>query len=167
MTQVKTLAKDQKEFTANGVKYLISDKLTPERWKEYEKLVPRLTFGLSFQDVYNQLHKAYGYLNKPNPEPVNAGVVIHNIMNGIRGIEDEKRIHPAMMMAALVILRENEDPRTYDQALMLEKVADWQKEGYDMMSFFALSLSSIQGFRETLIEYTRTHLTQTSQEEKK
>ncbi len=153
---IKTIEKGAKEFTANGRKYIIMDKISPERYKEYEKLVPALTFGLSFQEIYSQLHKLFGLLNKQ--EFANAAIVCHNVMSGIKNIDDTKRIHPALMMAALVIVREDEDARSYDETLMKDKIIDWQEEGMDMMGFFALSLSSIQGFRETLIKYTQESL---------
>lgn len=153
---IKSIDLNQKEFTANGRKYIILDKITPERYKEYEKLVPELTFGLGFAQIYANLQKIWEYLNKM--EFGNASVVCHNTMKGIKNIDDSKRIHPALMMAALVIVREDEDCKVYDKQLMLEKINDWQSEGLDMLSFFALSLNSIQGFREALIDYTNKNL---------
>lgn len=156
--EIKSVDTTSKNFTAAGRNYTILEKITPERYKEYEKLVPKLTFGLSFQEIYSQLHKLFGLLNKQ--EFANAAIVCHNVMKGIKDVDDEKRIHPALMMAALVIVRDDEDPRSYNEALMLDKINDWQKEGIDMMSFFALSLNTIEGFRETLIKYTKENLTQ-------
>ena len=150
---LKTLDKNTKEFTANGQKYIISDKISVDRFKQYEKLVPQLTFGLGFEQIYINLKSAYEALNKQNF--ANAAVVIHNIMNGIKSVDDSKRAHPALLMASLVINRESEDLRVYDETIALEKIKDWQEEGLDMMGFFDLSLSSIQGFRETLIKYTQ------------
>ena len=164
MTELKTITKDTKEFNANGNKYIVLDKISTIRYKEYEKLLPKLTFGLTFQEIFNSLNKAFTYLNKPQPEPANAAIIIHNTMNGIKSIDDSNRIHPALMMAALVIVRENEDVKVYDEKLMIDKISDWQKEGIDMMSFFALSLSSIQGFRETLIKYTQENLSEIKKE---
>ena len=162
MSEVKKLEPGVKEFTANGVAYTIVDRISPERYKEYEKLVPHLTFGLSFQEVYNGLHKVFTLLGKQ--DFANSAVLCHNLMSGIKNIDDEKRVHPALMMAALVINKKGEDERGYSEAVMLEKIADWQAEGIDMMSFFALSLSSIQGFRETLIKYTKENLTEIERE---
>lgn len=156
MNQIKTIDGSTKEFVANGQRYFVQKSITPLRYKEYEKLVPKLTFGLSFQEVYQQLHRLWNMLDKQ--QFANAAVVCHNLLNGIKDIDDEKRVHPAMMMAALFICRENEDPAKYDEQLMLEKIADWQVEGYDFWSFFALSVNSIRGFRETLLRYTQQNL---------
>src|SRR3989304_512402 len=154
--EVKSIEKTQKEFMANGHKYFLVDKIPVSRFKEYEKLVPRLTFGIGFDEIFSSLKKAYSSLNTPQPKPLDAGIIIHNLMNGIADVNNSKRVHPALMMAALVINREGEDATKYDEQTMLDKVNDWTVEGLDMMSFFDLSLTSIHGFRETLVKYTQT-----------
>jgi hypothetical protein len=150
--EVKTIDPTKREFTANGNKYFITEKISILRYKQYEKLVPVLTFGLSFSTIYSNLGKAFALLNKPNPEPLNAGIILHNIMKGIKDADDPSRLNPSLMMCALVILREGEDPTKFDESLMREKINDWTEEGLDMMGFIALSRSCIQGFNETLIE---------------
>lgn len=142
-------------FKANGRDYVISEKISIARFKEYEKLVPQLAMGTGFDEMFASLKKAYGYLNTPSPKPLDAGIIIHNLMNGIKDINDNKRVHPALKMAALVINRADEDHTKYDEALMNDKINDWQVEGLDMLSFFEMSLNSIQGFKEALVKYTQ------------
>lgn len=144
----------EKYFMANGNKYIIASKISIARFKEYEKLVPQLTMGLGFDEMYASLRKAYSFLNSSQPKPLDAGIIIHNLLNGIKDINDNKRIHPSLKMAALVINREGENPAHYDEALMQEKINDWQVEGLDMLSFFEMSLNSIQGLKEQLIKFT-------------
>lgn len=153
MKDIKSIPAGVREFQANGKRYIIMDKITVLRYKEYEKLVPRLTFGLDFNEMYKNLEKMYAALNKQ--QFANSAVICHNMMNGISNVNDPNRVHPAMMMAALVINREDENPGSYDETLMMDKINDWTVEGFDMMSFFELSLNSIQGFRETLVKYTQ------------
>lgn len=153
--EVKSIEKGKKEFVANGHKYIVMDKISIARFKEYEKLVPQLTMGIGFSEMFTSLGKAFALLNSPAPKPLDAGIIIHNLMEGIKGAGSENRAHPGLMMAALVINREGEDATKYDKNLMLEKIADWQAEGFDMLDFFELSLTSIQGFKETLVKYTQ------------
>jgi hypothetical protein len=141
------------------------DRITPERWKEYEKLVPVLTFGLSFDQMFQNLTKLWEHLNKQKFG--DASVICHNMMKGIADANDPKRVHPSLMMAALVINREGEDVRVYDEQLMREKIADWTAEGLNMLGFIALSQASIHGFKETLIKYTQENLTILESELKK
>lgn len=160
--EIKTLDSNVKTFEANGNKYFISDKISIERFTQYEKLVPRLTYGLEFSQIFANLKLAYENINKSNF--ANSAVIIHNIMNGITNIEDSNRVHPALLMASLVINREGEDTRFYDETIALDKIKDWQTEGLDMLGFFNLSLSSIQGFSETLLKYTQSQLKEISAE---
>lgn len=153
MTEIKSI-KGKKEFEANGHRYTIMDKLSVERWIAYEKLQPQVTFGATFNEMYSNLLKAFSLLNQPKPEPVNAGIILHNLMNCIQKVQDEKRIHPALQMAALFIVREDEDLARYDAKLDTDKINDWQQEGLNMLDFFQLALSSIQGFKETLLRST-------------
>lgn len=162
MNQLKTISIQTKEFMANGRKYVVSPSVTPLRFKEYEKLVPAFSFGLSWQNVYSQVLKAFELLNKQ--QFANAAVVMHNIANGIKTIDDPNRIHPALEMCALVINREDEDLRTYNRDLMLEKIADWQAEGYDMQGFFHFALNTIQGLKEELIKFTSESLQEIQKE---
>lgn len=154
--QVQSIPKETKRFKANGNDYYVSDKISAARFKEYEKLVPRLTFGIGFDEMHKTLTQAFNYLNAG--KPANAAILIHNVLNGIVDHNNPKRTHPAMMMAALVINRDGEDETKYDESVMLDKVRDWTEEGFDMLDFFELSLNSIQGFRETLLKYTQERL---------
>lgn len=140
-----------KEFMANGHKYIISDKITIRRFAEYQKLMPRLTYGLGFDEIFKNLKTAYANLNKQNF--ADAAIIIHNVMNGISNVEESSRIHPALKMAALFINRENEDIKDYNEELIKEKIEDWAKEGFNMSDFFTMSLNSISGFREAYQEY--------------
>lgn len=151
----------EKEFMANGRKYIIKDWLPIERWIQHEKLQPQLTFGASFEQLFSNLGKAYAALNKQSF--ADAAVIIHNTMNGIKNANDEKRAHPALLMAALFIVREEEDFYKYDEKVMLDKIEDWQKEGLNMLDFFHLSLSSIRGFSQTLAKSALNQLNEISE----
>lgn len=150
---IKTLNLKDKEFKANGQEYFFMDKISIRRFKQYEKLVPQLTFGLSFQQIFDNLNKAYGSLNKSNF--ADSAVILHNIMKGIKDLDDPKRVHPALLMATLMIGRKGEDLKNYDKETALDKINDWEEEGLDMMGFINVSLSTIQGFRGTLTKFTQ------------
>lgn len=146
---VKTLDMKENKFTANGQEYFISEKISVRRFREYEKLVPQLTFGIGFNEMYAALGKSYKALNEKRF--ADAAIITHNIMSGIKDADDEKRFHPALHMCALVINRKGEDTGKYDKALMEQKISDWEEEGLNMLDFFTLALTSINGFKETYI----------------
>lgn len=152
MAEVKTLDLFKiNSFEANGHKYHVSSGISLNRYREYEKLEPKLTFGLSFDDIYKSLNKLYDLLNKQ--KFADCAIIAHNLMSGIKDIESEKREHPALLMAALVINRDGEDAGIYDEKLQLEKINDWRKEGFDVLPFFTFALSSIQGFAQEYKKY--------------
>lgn len=150
---VQKLELGTKSFIANGKKYVVSETISIARFKQYEKLVPRLTFGLDFNQIFANLKLAYEALNKQ--QFANSSVILHNLMNGISKVEEDNRVNPALLMASLMINRENEDVTIYDEKIALDKINDWQVEGLDMMGFFQFSLTCINGFKETLIKYTQ------------
>lgn len=151
--EVKTLDLKTKEFLANGRKYIISDKISIERYMEYQKLSPLLTFGTNFQELFQQLKKAYAHLN--SQKFADSAVIIHNLLSSVASVEQTERIHPALKMAALFINREDEDFSVYNEQLTADKIADWTKEGFNISDFFTLALSSISGFSQAYQEYTK------------
>lgn len=151
--ELKQIDFKDREFMANGRKYIISNKISIRRYAEYQKLIPGLTFGLGFDEIFKNLKQAYNHLNKQNF--ADSAVILHNVMNGISNVEETARIHPALKMAALFINREDEDLKLVDEELIKQKIEDWTEEGYNISDFFTLSLNSIEGFREAFQEYTQ------------
>lgn len=151
INEPKAIALKERTFMANGNQYYIAEKISIDRWKEYEKLVPRLTYGVGFNEMQNALLKAYNALN--SQKFADASVIIHNIMSGIKDADDEKRVPPGLMMCALIMNKEGENVGVFDEQIMLSKIEDWRAEGLDILSFFAWALTSITGFRETYLLY--------------
>lgn len=153
INEPKAISLKDRSFTANGKKYWIADKISVDRWKQYEKLVPRLTYSTDFKQLHANLTKAFQLLNKPSPEPLNAGIIIHNILNGIKDADDEKNVPSGLLMCTLVMNREGEDTSVFDEQIAQDKINDWREEGLDILSFFAWAMQSINGFRETYLLY--------------
>lgn len=151
MAELKKITKETTHFTANGKKYVIADGVSIARFEEYEKLQPILAYGINHKEIFTHLRKAWDYLNKN--KPIDAGVILHNVMSGIENVDKEDRVHPGLLIAALFINREDEDLSKYDKNISLDKIKDWREEGYDVSSFFLLALNSLQGFKQTYVEY--------------
>lgn len=148
--------KKMKIFEANGKKYFVTDKISLARWDEYEKLVPKLTYGVDFDEMFKQLNIGFEFCNKGKIG--NVSVILHNLMSGIIDVKNENRRHAALMMAALVINREGEDVAVYDEQTQLSKIDDWAKEGFETLGFFICALSCIQGFRQTYTDYIQAQV---------
>lgn len=162
--QVKKLEAKDKTFTANGKKYTLSDMISVARWKEYEKLEPELSYGVTFSAMYKNLSILWSYLNER--KFADAAVVCHNLMAGVKDVDNDKRIHPALLMCALFINREGEDTAAYSREIAEEKILDWQEEGLNMMDFFTLALNTIHGFRETYLLFIQKQAEELLEESK-
>lgn len=149
--ELKQLDLKESSFEANGKKYQILKEIPLSRYIEYQKMVPKLTYGLSFAEMFKNLSKAYEAMNK-NRMP-DAAVVIHNMMNGIAEIENENRHDSALQICTLFIIIEGEDLGKYDKDIADAKIQDWGSEGYGINGFFHLALATIEGFRKTFSEY--------------
>lgn len=152
MNEVKEFDPKCSSFTANGKKYFVSSKLSIARYEEYEKLSPKLTFDVDFNAMFSGWKKVYGLLNEK--KFADAAVVAHNFMSAIDEVRSEKRVHPALLMAALAINQEGEDPGSFNQQIQEEKIADWRAEGYVIDGFFYFALNFIQGFVKEYNEFT-------------
>lgn len=142
---VKRIEKEA-SFTANGHEYYIDTTLSISRFEEYEKLSVWFAFGMEYDALFKNIKEAYGLLNESRP--MDAGIVLHNIMNGIL-VKSEKKQLPILLLCALFINRKDEDVKVYDKALMNEKIEDWKKEGLVMEDFFALASSLVGGYLES------------------
>ena len=141
--KVKRLPLDVKYFEANGKKYRVTKMLSVERWRMYEDLQPLIGFGRSFQDIFDNVKKAYEALQ--HPKIADASVTLHNILKGVKE-KLEDRHDPALQICALFINGEGEDEKVYDEAVMKNKIEDWQKEGYAIQDFFSLAWNLVPGF---------------------
>lgn len=145
----KKLDLNSGSFTANGSNYKIATEIPLSRYIEFKKLHPRLVYGMDHETLAKNLIKAFTFLNSPKPEPANAAIIIHNIISGIKDIDDPSREDPALMICALIIIKDGEDVGTYDKELCISKIRDWEKEGYEPDSFFELALISLKNFKKT------------------
>lgn len=143
----------QKTFVANGKNYIVRDKVTIRRYREYQKLEPYLALGIGTKEIWDSLTKIEAANNKGDRNAI--AVSCHNMKNGIKDATSEERFPIAMQMCALVIDREDEDPGQYDPTIMQEKMKDWEAEGLDVSAFFTMALISIPGFKETFLSYTQ------------
>lgn len=137
------------KFTANGQNYTVLKNIPLSRYRQFKKLQPRLIYGMDTKTLFQNCLRSFNYLNSPKPEPANAAIILHNIMSGIKDVDDDSREDAALLICALIIVRDGEDIGVYNEALSSEKIRDWEKEGYEPDGFFLLALTSINAFKET------------------
>jgi hypothetical protein len=149
MSELKQIDLKTGKFSANGHNYTILKQIPLSRYRQFKKLQPRLIYGMDAKTLMQNCLKSFNYLNSPKPEPANAAIILHNIMSGIKDVDDDSREDPALLICSLIIVRDGEDIGVYDEVLCAEKIRDWEKEGYEPDGFFLLALTSINAFKQT------------------
>jgi hypothetical protein len=138
MTQLKEVDFSKRYFECDGRKFYLKDSLSFNRYRELEKVILEFGYSASFLDIFKNLRTAWDHLN--NMKLGDAAVTLHNIMYGIKNLEEKHS--PALRICALFIDEEGEDPTVYDEGKMREKIDCWSKE-LSVTPFFQLAASLV------------------------
>lgn len=147
--KLKKLTISDTSFEANGKKYFIEPEISPERFAKMEELQIELGFGVSYKKMFEAWSDQKEYLNNLNF--VDAAVQADNMMNGIAGIEDRR--HTILQYCACFINTEDEDRRRFDEKIVAQKIADWEEEGFDYLSFFNLAVNMVSGLKRNYLKF--------------
>lgn len=149
MGKVKRINFKTRKFKANGVWYHIDDVVSVARFREYEKLIPQITFGVSFDQMFSTLRTIYD-ASTQGESTLSAlhtcATLSYNQMRSVADVGEEKTA-PILLFCALFCNAVKEDAAKYDEKVINEKIENWQKEGIAIQDFFTLALGSIQGFK--------------------
>jgi len=151
--EIKKIDFTKGSFLANGKEYFIETKISTRRWISWRQLQAEVGFGVQFDTIFANIKKAYELLNQRDQKPMDAGVILYNILHGIKKVMDDE-VPEVISMCALFMNTKDEDRRTITEAQVREKLNDWQEEGIDMNSFFAFAINSIPGYIESYKQIT-------------
>jgi len=135
---LKTIDFSKKYFECDGRKFYVKDSLSFNRYRELQKLILEFGYSATFVDIFKNLRVAWDHLN--NLKLGDAAVTLHNIMYGIKNLDDKD--DPALRLCTLFIDEEGEDPTVYDEGKMREKIDCWSKE-LSVTPFFQLATSVV------------------------
>lgn len=155
------------KFTANGQEYIIRTSLTISRFEEFEKLQVSVGYGVEFKQLFQNIRKAYDVLQ--DRRDIDAGVILHNIMSGVKE-KIEERENPVLKLCALYICTPDEDLSVYDEDLTKKKIEDWKAEQIDVNSFFSLAFNLVNEFTPIFKEVSQSissHMESVQSEAKK
>lgn len=154
MSKLKEIDLSTGKFEANGQNYTILDRVPMSRYRLFKKESIKLVYGNDIETLMKNCAKGYAFCDSAQPKPASAGIIFHNIMNGLKDLEDESREDPALLICALIIVRDGEDVGSCDKELFKEKIRDWEKAGYEVDGFFALALTSLTNFKKVFQLFT-------------
>ena len=153
---VKSLEKDAAgvllPFKTKNYKYNIIRPGQPmgiKRWMEYEKLSVVVGFGKTFEAITTTLAELEKLLGS---DRAFADIRVESILiaNGLRKSIVEmsrERFNYAMYLASVFIVREGDDPLTWDIEKATEYIQDWTTEGLNEQDFFSFALLTVHGFK--------------------
>lgn len=138
MAELRKIDFNTKHFECGGRKFYLQDTLSFTRYRELQKLIIEFSFSATFVDLFKNIRTAWDFMN--SLKLGEAAVVLHNIMVGIKTLDDKD--DAALRMCALFINEEGEDSTKYDEAKMKEKIDCWGAE-LDVSPFFQLAANLV------------------------
>jgi len=147
-TKLKTIDLTAGSFFANGIEYFIQDTLSVERYRWFEKYQVTFGFAREFKQIYDMLVKSIDLANKG--KGLEAWNIVFNLKEEIGKNNLDNRHHNGMYICALFIVEENEDVTVWNEQIADKKITNWNKEGYDVNSFFRIAANLVNGYIDTL-----------------
>ena len=126
MGELRVIDFSKKYFECQGRTFYIRPEPSFNRYRELQKLILEFSFSATFVDIFKNVHTAYDFLNGNSIRPADAAVTLHNIMVGVKALEDKD--DAALRICALFMDEEGEDPTVCDEGKMREKIDCWAKE---------------------------------------
>lgn len=131
----------KKHFEVGKRKFYVKETLSFNRYRELQKLIIEFAYSATFIDLFKNIRTAWDFMNALKLGE--AAVVLHNIMMGIKTLEDKE--DAALRMCALFMDEEGEDPTVYDEGKMKEKIECWATE-LDVSPFFQFAANCVPGW---------------------
>lgn len=138
MADLRIIDFSKKYFECDGRKFYVKDTLSFNRYRELQKMMLEFGYSATFVDIFKNVKTAWDYMN--SLKFGDASVTLHNIMMGIKSLEDKDDV--ALRMCALFIDEEGEDSTLFDEGKMKEKIDCWAKE-CAVTPFFQLAASLV------------------------
>jgi hypothetical protein len=143
----KTLDANTKEFTANGVKYVLVESLGIHRFWQFERYKVMLAQAINVVSIYNLLCEYYEEIPKIIRDPSHGMKLHHKLETHLQGLNDlNSRVPIGFYMATLFWNKEGEKGNEWTETLAEEKIKDWDEEDIDGNFFLLTCLPHIKDF---------------------
>ena len=132
------------EFVANGKLYKIVSRLPISRYCEFQVLQVELAMGMTVQKLYDKLSILRQVLNQARF--VDSAILIGDMTSHMaKLVEKEPTV---LKICTLFINTEDEDITTWNNDLVVRKLADWKAEGICADDFFRVAFNTAPGYIE-------------------
>ena len=137
MKELKSINFQEKNFTANGVEYVIESQMSIQRSVYAEAAKIEMEGGMQLGKQLDDWKKLYELANQQKFADI--VVLAYNNMRGFKNFFESN--HPVLKLCACFINSADEDRRYITDDLVTKKINDWSEEGLSMKSFFLLALT--------------------------
>lgn len=157
---LKRIDRKTQQFTAklDGVEtvFFVQDHLSVDRYIRYLQLLPELTFGVTFRELYERMTEIHHHSTHGN-DMINSmhqiATLSFNQLNSI--IDFENRDIPKILeFCCLFINYANEDITIWDDRIVSQKIQAFRESGIDVSDFFFFASSAVQGFSKAYHKQT-------------
>ena len=159
VNQLRTLEPSTKEFEANGRKYIVTERLSIERYTMFERLRIETGFTATFEEVFQVVKRTLARCEDIAQGKKVFAEMANDLYNTLKGLTDLNGKKPhAIWLCTLFIITEDEDVRYFDTEVMKRKIKDWEEAGIDSGFFIGLAIGTLADFQNAYSEATQIYL---------
>lgn len=142
-TEIKTIPENAREFTANGRRFIVHDKLTVDGYQRMEEFRLEIETGTSAGAAVKTIGQVVNALKKN--DVFTASVHAYNATAALERIS-EKVPHPLLLTLTLFVRPEGSDLSEWNEAEAISWLQDFNAEGYSVTDLFILADSCRSAF---------------------
>lgn len=153
--EIVYLDPDCTEFSTEHHTYRATESLSPLRYKAFQKL--QIEFGTdgSFNSLVEQAKALRDALKAK--DDYTAAVINNEFLKGIANAGEQR--NSGMEICALFFCLPGENQRTYNHALQMAKLRDWEEAGISQLFFFRVAARLVPHFSGIFNELSEIFLT--------
>lgn len=156
LNKIRHINFEEGKFEANGTTYYLETKLTVSRFCEFIILEKELATGMSLKELYDGVIGFRKLLN--DVRFVDCATFCDKIIMNCVNLKMKEP--PVMKICALFINTENEDRSTWNNDVVVKKMADWKASDIDVHDFFVIALTLVPTFIGLYNKLTQNILSQ-------
>lgn len=147
MNEIKSFPEGTMSFIANGKTYYFQEKLSINRYWQFQRFRVSLAFKSDPVQIYNTMLEYRNSILDVVKDSKNAFPLIAKFDSTLKSINEmNKRPDISFWICTLFFNTADEDVRYWTNELAEEKIKDWEEEGIDSAFFLQMSIPLIQDF---------------------
>lgn len=154
---------DNKSLKTPSHEYVVKTNLSISHYIQFELLQPQAAYGYTFSDIMQQDEQQIRLFNDGKAaEGISIVVNRRAAMNAMtaptnpQGLKIDKKHHAFLQIAALFLIRSDEDMTKFDQEFQDKKVQDFLDSGVSYEDLFTLAVNTVPHLLAACQEVSQT-----------